>query len=254
MTARRSSAGSEDDAATLPTGAAKRAAVKDMFDAIAPRYDLVNRLMTGGLDQRWRRRTLDALGLPAGSRIVDLGSGTGDFVRLARRAGHQVMGVDLSWEMLAAGRARGALVAVQADAELLPIADASLDGLVSGFALRNLRDLGASLGEAARVLRPGGRLALLEVAQPPPGPLRFGFGLWFDHVVPVIGGLLSDRAAYRYLPKSVAYLPDEAGLRALLQDSGFATVGRRLLNGGLSQLITATRTGLPAGATTGRPR
>jgi len=219
-----------------------------MFDAIAPRYDLVNRVMTGGLDQRWRRRTLDALALPAGSRLVDLGSGTGDLVRLAHRDGHRVVGVDLSWEMLATGRSRGALVAVQADAELLPIAEASVDGVVSGFALRNLRDLPAALREAARVLRPGGRIALLEVAQPAPGPLRVGFGLWFDHVVPWIGGLLSDRAAYRYLPRSVAYLPDEAGLRRLLCDAGFATVGRRALNGGLSQVITATRTGLPAGA------
>ena len=253
MTARRSPPGPRDDAAALPTGAAKRAAVKAMFDAIAPRYDLVNRLMTAGLDQRWRRRTLDALALPARSRLVDLGSGTGDFVRLARRDGHQVVGVDLSFEMLAAGRGRGALVAVQADAERLPIADASVDGVVSGFALRNLADLAASLGEAARVLRPGGRVALLEVAQPPPGPLRFGFGLWFDHVVPVIGGLLSDRAAYRYLPKSVAYLPDEAGLRRLLRESGFSTVGRRLLHGGLSQVITATRVGLPVSAA-GSPR
>jgi demethylmenaquinone methyltransferase / 2-methoxy-6-polyprenyl-1,4-benzoquinol methylase len=244
LTARRT-AGPRDDAA-LPTGEAKRAAVKDMFDAIAPRYDLVNRLITLGLDQRWRRRTLDALALPGGSRLIDLGSGTGDFVRLARSAGHRVVGVDISFAMLAAGRGRGALVAVQADAELLPIADASVDGVVSGFALRNLRDLAVSLTEAGRVLRPGGRIALLEVAEPPPGPLRFGFGLWFDHVVPAIGGLLSDRAAYRYLPRSVAYLPDEAGLRRLLHESGFATVGRRLLHGGLSQVITATRTGLPA--------
>jgi demethylmenaquinone methyltransferase / 2-methoxy-6-polyprenyl-1,4-benzoquinol methylase len=244
-TARRPAAGPKLDTAPLPTGVAKRAAVKDMFDAIAPRYDLVNRVMTGGLDQRWRRRTLDALALPPGSRLVDLGSGTGDFVRLARRDGHRVVGVDLSYEMLAAGRRRGALVAVQADAERLPIADGSIDGVVSGFALRNLADLAASLDEAARVLRPGGRIALLEVAQPPPGPLRYGFSLWFEHVVPAIGGLLSDRAAYRYLPKSVAYLPDEAGLRRLLHESGFATVGRRLLHGGLSQLITATRRGLP---------
>lgn len=253
MTARRSRTATPPVADALPTGAAKRAAVREMFDAIAPRYDLVNRLMTLGLDQRWRRRTLDALALPSGSRLVDLGSGTGDFVRLARRAGHRVVGVDLSFQMLARARARGAPVAVQADAELLPIADASVDGVVSGFALRNLRDLAAALAEAARVLRPGGRLALLEVAAPEPGPLRFGFGLWFDHVVPLIGGLLSDRAAYRYLPRSVAYLPDEAGLRRLLQDSGFATVGRRLLHGGLSQVITATRTGLPVSAA-GSPR
>jgi demethylmenaquinone methyltransferase/2-methoxy-6-polyprenyl-1,4-benzoquinol methylase len=238
----------EDPARALPTGTEKRTQVRAMFDAIAPRYDLVNRVMTGGLDQRWRRRTLEALALPGGSRLVDLGAGTGDLVRLARRAGHQVVAIDLSWQMLATGRAREPFTAAQADAEALPIADGSVDGVVSGFALRNLRDLGTALAEAARVLRPGGRLALLEVAAPAPGPLRLGFSLWFDHAVPRIGGLLSDRAAYRYLPASVAYLPGEAALRRLLLDRGFATVGRRLLHGGLAQLITATRAGLPARA------
>lgn len=230
----------------LPTGAAKTEAVRSMFDAIAPRYDLVNRVITLGLDRRWRARTVDALGLPPGSLVLDLACGTGDLADSARRAGHRIVGADLSFGML--DRRHDPFPAVQADAAALPLADRSLDGIVCGYALRNFTDLAGSLAEAGRVLRPGGRLALLEVAAPAPGLLRRGFDIWFGHCVPAIGALLSDRAAYEYLPRSTAYLPDEAGLRRLIADAGFSTVGRRLLNGGLSQVITATRRGMPAGA------
>jgi demethylmenaquinone methyltransferase/2-methoxy-6-polyprenyl-1,4-benzoquinol methylase len=127
----------------------------------------------------------------------------------------------------------------------LGFATGSFDGLVCGFALRNFSDLSASLTEAARVVRPGGRLALLEVAAPQGGLLLVGYKVWFEHVVPLLGGLLSDPSAYRYLPRSVAYLPDDASLRRLLADAGFTMVGRRLLHGGLTQLLTATRAGLP---------
>lgn len=218
-----------------------------MFDAIAPRYDLVNRVMTFGLDRRWRRAAVGALALPPGATVLDLACGTGDLAALARRAGYRTVGADLSWGMLAAGGsvAGEPAAAVQCDAAALPLATASLDGLVCGYALRNFTDLPACLAESARVLRPGGRIAVLEVAAPPGGLLRHGHRIWFEHVVPVLGGLLSDADAYRYLPRSVAYLPDEPGLRRLFVEAGFATVGRRLLHGGLSQLLTATRTGLP---------
>jgi demethylmenaquinone methyltransferase/2-methoxy-6-polyprenyl-1,4-benzoquinol methylase len=212
-----------------------------MFDAIAPRYDLVNRCMTFGLDQRWRRRTVAALGLPPGSRLVDLGCGTGDLALMAERAGHQVVGVDLSAGMLAARR--GAFAAAQGDGAALPLATAGLDGAVSGYALRNVTDLDAVFCELARVLRPGGRLALLEVGDPPPGVLRLGYRLWFERAVPLLGAALSDAEAYRYLPRSTAYLPGPDELRRRLRAAGFATVGRRLLWGGLSQLVTATRAG-----------
>jgi demethylmenaquinone methyltransferase/2-methoxy-6-polyprenyl-1,4-benzoquinol methylase len=214
-----------------------------MFDTIAPRYDLVNRLMTFGLDQRWRRAAVEALALPTGARILDLACGTGDLSRAAARHGLGVVGTDLSAGMLAANRARVPLA--ESDAGQLPFVDGAFDGLVCGYALRNFTDLPATLAEAARVLRPGGRLAALEVDAPTSGAWRFGFDVWFNKVVPVLGGALSDRAAYRYLPASVAYLPPTPVLRRMLVDAGFSAVGIRPLAGGLSQLVVATRAGVP---------
>ncbi|HSZ36219.1 MAG TPA: ubiquinone/menaquinone biosynthesis methyltransferase [Acidimicrobiales bacterium] len=227
----------------LPADSEKTASVRAMFDTIAPRYDLVNRLMTFGLDQRWRRATVDALALPRGARVLDLACGTGDLSRAATGRGLTVVGTDLSAGMLAANRTHAPLV--ESDAGHLAFADGAFDGLVCGYALRNFTDLAATLTEAARVLRPGGRLAALEVDAPSSGLWRFGFDLWFNKVVPLIGGALSDRAAYRYLPASVAYLPPTPVLRRMLIDGGFSAVGIRPLAGGLSQLIVATRIGTP---------
>jgi demethylmenaquinone methyltransferase/2-methoxy-6-polyprenyl-1,4-benzoquinol methylase len=227
----------------LPTGAAKTTRVRAMFDAIAPRYDLVNRLMTFGLDQRWRRTTVGALGLPPDARVLDLACGTGDLSRLAERRGYQLVGADLSAGMLAANRSGVALV--QADCGRLPFPDGTFDGIICGYALRNFTDLAEALTETARILRPGGRLAVLEVDAPAAPLLRAGYDVWFQHAVPALGAALSDREAYAYLPRSVAYLPPTAQLRAMLQAAGYATVGVRPLAGGLSQLISATRTGEP---------
>jgi demethylmenaquinone methyltransferase / 2-methoxy-6-polyprenyl-1,4-benzoquinol methylase len=227
----------------LPTGAAKTAQVRTMFDTIAPRYDLCNRLITFGLDQHWRRRTVAALALAPGSTVLDLACGTGDLAVLAQAKGYRVLGSDLSAGMLTARR--HPFPAVEADAQCLPFPTGSLDGMLCGFALRNFTDLAGSLNEAARVLRPGGRIAILEVAAPPGGVMRRAFDLWFTRAVPAIGGLVSDADAYRYLPRSVAYLPDADELRSLLRQAGFAAVGRSLLSGGLSQLLVATRAGMP---------
>ncbi|MHB8218886.1 MAG: ubiquinone/menaquinone biosynthesis methyltransferase [Acidimicrobiales bacterium] len=240
----------------LPSGAAKTAQVRSMFDAIAPRYALVNRIVSLGLDQRWRRRAIASLALAPGSIVLDLACGTGDLSDLARRSGYRTVGVDLSPGMLAAGSAGrpprpGDAGVVQGDAAHLGLASASFDGVVCGYALRNFTDLAASLTEAARVLRAGGRLAVLEVSAPERGVMLIGYRIWFERAVPLLGGLLSDPAAYRYLPRSVAYLPDEVGLRSLLLDAGFTMVGRQVLDGGLSQLITATRAGMPEGAPPG---
>ena len=229
--------------ADLPTGEEKTALVRSMFDAIAPRYDLVNRLMTFGLDIRWRKQSVEALALPVASRVLDIACGTGDFLRILRSEGLRPMGVDLSWGMLAANRTGEPLA--QADVSALPVADGSVDGITCGYALRNFTDLRSAFGELGRVVRPGGRISLLEVAEPDHTLLLLGHRTWFRHVVPVIGGLLSDSAAYRYLPKSTAYLPPTAELRSMLQDAGFSSVNRRALSGGLSQLITATRAGRP---------
>jgi demethylmenaquinone methyltransferase/2-methoxy-6-polyprenyl-1,4-benzoquinol methylase len=225
----------------LPTGADKARRVREMFDTIAPRYDLVNRLMTLGLDTRWRVRAIRALGLPRESLVVDVASGTGELGVAAVRQGQCVVGIDLSLGMLEAARTYAP--SAQGDASLLPFASASADGVVCGFALRNVAEREECLGEMARVLRPGGRLSILEVGEPQGAITRLGFSVWFDHVVPLIGRMVSDRDAYEYLPRSVAYLPTPEALRAELCGAGFSGVNRHLLSGGLCQLVTATRTG-----------
>jgi demethylmenaquinone methyltransferase / 2-methoxy-6-polyprenyl-1,4-benzoquinol methylase len=224
---------------TLPEGDEKAVAVRGMFDAIAPRYDLVNRIMTFRLDVRWRRVTVRSLALRPGSRVLDLACGTGDLCRELTGAGLAPVGVDLSFGMLAAARTTAPLV--QGDALRLPVRDGSSDGVTCGFALRNLVSLPPFLAELARVVRPGGRIALLEVATPPNPVLRWGHAVYFGKVVPVIGGLVSDPAAYRYLPRSVAYLPEPDDLLAMIAAAGFGSVERRLLSGGIAQLLTATR-------------
>lgn len=223
----------------LPEGEAKVAAVRDMFDAIAPRYDLVNRVMTFRLDVRWRRLAVTELRLPPGSRVLDLASGTGDLCVELAEQGHHPLSVDLSFGMLAADRS-GAPRA-QADILCLPFPDASADGVTCGFALRNLVALGPFFDELARVVRPGGRIALLDVATPPNPVLRAGHQVYFGKVVPWIGGRLSDPAAYRYLPRSVAYLPEPLEMVDRLRTAGFTPVERRLLSGGITQLLLATR-------------
>ncbi len=223
----------------LPTGEEKVAAVRSMFDAIAPRYDLVNRVMTFRMDVGWRKRTIRDLGLPHGAVVLDLACGTGDFCKGLAGAGLRPIGMDLSFGMLAAARTDVPLV--QGDALRLPVPDGSVDGVTCGFALRNFRELGPFFAELARVVRPAGRIALLEVAEPANPVLRWGHGVYFGKVVPRIGGLLSDPAAYRYLPKSVAYLPEPPELLAMLAEAGFERIDRTLLSTGISQLITATR-------------
>jgi demethylmenaquinone methyltransferase/2-methoxy-6-polyprenyl-1,4-benzoquinol methylase len=223
----------------LPEGEEKVAAVRGMFDAIAPRYDLVNRIMTFRMDVRWRRRTVASLRLPAGSRVIDLACGTGDLCRELAAQGLRPIGGDLSFGMLAAARTEAPLL--QGDALRLPLPDDSVDGVTCGFALRNFASLPPFFAELARVVRPGGRIALLEVAEPPNRLLRFGHGIYFGKVVPLVGGLLSDPAAYRYLPRSVAYLPEPGAMLQDLGRAGFDQIERTLLSVGVAQLITATR-------------
>jgi demethylmenaquinone methyltransferase/2-methoxy-6-polyprenyl-1,4-benzoquinol methylase len=210
-----------------------------MFDAIAPRYELVNTLMTFGLDARWRRRAVSDLRLPQGSLVLDLAAGTGDFCRELGRQGHSPVACDLSYNMLHA--AHGVTERVQADAVALPFRWASFDGLTCGYALRNFTDLEKTFTEMARVVRPGGRLSLLEVAEPTASLWRRGFRFWFRTVVPLIGSLVSDRDAYRYLPASTAYLPTSLEITAMLNRAGFSAVNHRRIMGGLSQQFVATR-------------
>ncbi len=210
-----------------------------MFDDIAPRYELVNRLVTFGLDARWRRRAARDLRLPPNAVVLDVAAGTGDFTRELERQGLRAVATDLSFNMLAV--ARDTPRRVQADAAHLPFGDGSVDGVTCGYALRNFTDLEATLAEVARVLRPGGRLSVLEVAEPRSGLWRTGFRLWFRHVVPIVGAIFSDRSAYRYLPASTAYLPDAPEIRAMLGRVGFRAINHRRILGGLSQQFLATR-------------
>ena len=227
------------DTEDLPTGAAKVTAVRGMFDAIAPRYDLVNRIMTFRLDVRWRRRAVRDLALPAGSRVIDLASGTGDLCIDLRRVGLHPLSFDLSFGMLAADRSSAPRT--QADVLRLPLAAGSVDGATCGFALRNLLDLPTFFAELSRVVRPGGRIALLDVGVPRNRVVRAGHSVYFGRIVPRIGGLLSDPAAYRYLPKSVAYLPEPPVLLDILRRAGFSDATHRTFSGGITQLLVATR-------------
>jgi demethylmenaquinone methyltransferase/2-methoxy-6-polyprenyl-1,4-benzoquinol methylase len=203
----------------LPQGEEKTQQVRAMFDAIAPRYELVNKLMTFGLDARWRRRSVADLRLPSSSVVLDIAAGTGDFTRELSRQGHRAIATDLSLGMLQAGSS--VPDAVQADASKLPFRSGAFDGITCGYALRNFTDLAVTFDEMARVTRGGGRLSL--------------------RVVPFIGSLVSDRAAYHYLPQSTAYLPSAEEIVTMLNRSGFSAVNHRRIMGGLSQQFVATR-------------
>ena len=227
------------DTVALPEGQEKVRAVQEMFDAIAPRYDLVNRIMTFRLDTHWRRKAVRQLNLPKGSIVLDLASGTGDLCVDLRRVGIRPLSMDLSFGMLAADRSGSPRS--QADILNLPIADNSVDGATCGFALRNLVDLAAFFNELGRVVRPGGRIALLDVGIPHNRIIRFGNGIYFGKIVPKIGGWLSDPAAYRYLPKSVAYLPPRDEMLRTLQAAGFSNATHHQLSGGITQLMLGTR-------------
>ncbi len=214
-----------------------------MFDRIAPTYDRTNRLMTFGLDNRWRRLTLRLLDVQPSDRLLDLGCGTGDFLGLAASSGATVTGLDFSGAMLAeAARRRDAAALVRGDARRLPVRTASLTVLVSGFTLRNFSPLEPALAEAGRVLAPGGRIGLLEVDAPSNAVLRLGHRLYFHGMVPLLGAALSgDRAAYRYLPASASYLPEQRELVRMLQRSGFHHIRKRRLALGAVQLVTAVK-------------
>jgi demethylmenaquinone methyltransferase/2-methoxy-6-polyprenyl-1,4-benzoquinol methylase len=223
----------------LPQGEEKARTVRGLFDTIAGRYDLVNRVMTLGMDVGWRRRAVAELRLPAPGLVADLACGTGDFCRELMTAGYRPVGFDFAFGMLEHARTRAPLV--QADVLRLPLPDGAIDGVTCGFALRNVVDLGAFFAETARVMRPGGRAVFLETSAPDNPVLRAGHRVYFRRVVPLIGGTLSDRSAYTYLPRSAAYLPPPVELVALLASAGFPDARRMQLAGGIAQLLVGTR-------------
>src|SRR5512133_161269 len=180
--------------------------VQTMFDRIAPVYDVMNRVMTAGLDQRWRRATVHAVVEP-GDRVLDAACGTGDLAIVAAKAGATVTGLDFSEKMLQrARRKKPDLEWIQGDLLALPFEDDTFDAATVGFGVRNVSDLPGSIAELRRVLRPGGRLGILEITRPR-GPLRFFYSLWFDRIVPLLGKVLPGGEAYTYLPASVRRFP-----------------------------------------------
>lgn len=225
----------------LQVGPDRQQAVREMFDRIAPRYGRVNSLMTFGLDRRWRRRAVATLGLAPGALVVDVGCGPGELCRELVRQGYRAVGVDLSEAMLRA--APGDLALVLADGLELPLADGSVDGVTCGFALRNVSDPALLFAELGRVLARGGRLSLLEIAEPSWPPARVVHRAYFHGVVPWVGGLLSDRQAYRYLPASITLLPSTTELEQMTQAAGFTAFRRQPLGLGAVQLVTATKEG-----------
>ena len=211
-----------------------------MFDRISPVYDLMNRVMTAGLDGRWRRLTAEAVVRP-GDRVLDAACGTGDLALAAHAAGGAVTGLDFSDEMLARARRKsGEIRWMHGDLTALPFEDGSFDVVTVGFGIRNVPELEDGLRELLRVLRPDGRLGCLEITQPR-GVLRPFFSLWFDRVVPLLGRVLPGGAAYTYLPASVRRFPGPAELGAAMERAGFADVSWRLMAGGIVALHVASR-------------
>jgi demethylmenaquinone methyltransferase/2-methoxy-6-polyprenyl-1,4-benzoquinol methylase len=217
---------------TLPAEGVQR-----MFDRIAPVYDAMNRVMTAGLDRRWRRITVEQTVRP-GDRTLDACCGTGDLAIAADKAGAEVVGLDFSERMLERARRKApALEFVQGDALALPFADASFDSATVGFGVRNVEDLDAGLRELRRVLREGGRLGILEITTPA-GRLAPFYRVWFDRVVPLLGKVLPGGAAYTYLPASVRRFPAPDGLAHRLESNGFREVRYRTFAAGIVALHT----------------
>ena len=207
---------------TYESGTLEPDEVRGMFDRIAPVYDLMNRVMTAGLDRRWRRFAVREVVWP-GDRVLDSCCGTGDLAVEAERRGGRVVGLDFSERMLARARSKsGTIEWVQGDALALPFGDGEFDAVTCGFGVRNLADLEGGLREAARVLRPGGKIAVLEITRPR-GLLRPFFRLWFDVLVPLAGKVLPGGSAYTYLPASVRRFPGPEDLAALFVAQGSRT-------------------------------
>jgi demethylmenaquinone methyltransferase / 2-methoxy-6-polyprenyl-1,4-benzoquinol methylase len=213
-----------------------------MFDGLVERYDLLNDILSLGLDRWWRRAAAAALRAAPRGRVLDLGCGTGRLGNVISSR-HAVTGIDVSWAMLreARRRYRGRLNLVQGSAFRLPFADAAFGGVVSAFVLRNLDDLPAAFSELARVLAYGGGIALVDVTEPLHPLIRRLFDAYFGTAAPALGALVGKRDEYRYLVRSLAHLPAPSELCGMLRDAGFDGCTARPLTGGMVTLFTATR-------------
>ena len=220
---------------TVESGRLAANEVRSMFDRIARVYDPMNRILTAGLDGRWRRRTAEAV-VRAGDRVLDACCGTGDLALADQRAGGAVIGLDFSEPMLERARRKSTSIEwIQGDALALPFPDSSFDVVTVGFGVRNVSDLEGGLAELRRVLRPGGRVGVLDITTPR-GVLRPFYSVWFDRVVPLLGKVLPGGTAYTYLPASVRRFPSAEELAGLIRTAGFEQVGYRLFAGGIVAL------------------
>ncbi|MBJ7329622.1 MAG: class I SAM-dependent methyltransferase [Solirubrobacteraceae bacterium] len=219
--------------------------VRAMFDRIAGVYDLINTVMTAGLHHQWRARAADLANVGLGDRVLDVATGTGDLaVEMSSRVGStgEVIGSDFSEEMLVRARAKAPNLQFEwGNALDLPYATATFDAATVGFAARNFSDLDGGLGEMARVVKPGGRVVILEMTTPQKPPLSTFFSLWFDRVVPVIGKVAGDPDAYEYLPNSVKRFPGPDGVAASMERAGLKDIRWILTAGGIIALHVGTR-------------
>ena len=212
-----------------------------MFDRIAGVYDFMNSVMTVGMHQRWRERAVELARIEPGSRALDVATGTGDLAVALREAGAEVVGCDFSEQMLEHARRKEPSVQFEwADALALPYDDDSFDAATVGFGARNFSDLSRGLAEMARVVRPGGRVVVLEITEPQKPPLSTFFSFWFDRVVPALGRLAGDEAAYSYLPSSVKRFPGPEALAAELAAAGLEDIRWVLTAGGIIAIHAGT--------------
>jgi len=220
---------------TVESGTLPAEGVQRMFDRIAPVYDAMNRVMTAGMDGRWRRITVEET-VRSGDRVLDACCGTGDLAHAARARGADVVGLDFSDEMLERARRKdGGVEWVHGDVLALPFGDGSFDAVTVGFGVRNVADLDAGLRELRRVLRPGGRIGVLEITRPR-GVLEPFYRVWFDRIVPLLGRILPGGSAYTYLPASVRRFPGPDELAERFVQTGFARVRYRTFAGGIVAL------------------
>jgi demethylmenaquinone methyltransferase/2-methoxy-6-polyprenyl-1,4-benzoquinol methylase len=235
----------------------KQVYVRVMFDRIARVYDLMNRVMTGGLDGRWRAFAARQAALPAGGRALDVGSGTGDMaIALARRspADARITGVDFSEGMLAVGREKikrlkldGRIELLRGDGQRLDFPDGAFDAVTSAWVVRNLADIPGGFREMRRVTRPGGRVVCLEMSHPYNPIFNWGFHLYFDRVIPLLGTLIGKAFdAYSYLPSSVVAHPDAPTLKRIMEDAGLTDVRYYYLMGGVVAVHVGTNPTNPA--------
>jgi demethylmenaquinone methyltransferase / 2-methoxy-6-polyprenyl-1,4-benzoquinol methylase len=232
--------------AAAARGTLEEGQVRAMFDRIAGVYDVMNSVMTAGLHHRWRERAADLAMVTPGSRALDVATGTGDLaIELARRVtpGGEVVGSDFSEGMLERARRKSADVRwEQANALALPYPDDGFDAATVGFGARNFSDVGQGLGEMARVVRPGGRVVVLEITTPTRPPLSTFFSLWFDRIVPLLGRVTGEDQAYSYLPSSVKRFPGPEELGAIMHGIGLRDVRWILTAGGIIALHSGTVT------------